>query len=485
VNDWDEVPPDAPETPVADPLRCPRGYDDIKQLARHFQCPITEILALSTHHDPFYAGQPGRRTKAGWFAQIWQQVALATAHLRRIHYRLVSLDPPILKPDGMPYANTERDWILLQEASKAARCLGLVPADAISDARNPDAWVPMGFYDHRARPQPEVTWDAPQLYWALPAMPSFSPRFWTPLPTPMLTGYDYNDAAQPFHIEIWIEKSTMNDILEPLAHELFFVLSPAVGFTSITRTLDVLKRIAEAGKPTRIFYISDYDPAGQHMAPSVARQLEFWLERYAPGAEVKLQRLVLTRDQVAHYTLPRIPIKDSDARKAHFEAQHGEGAVELDALEAVVPGELERIIREALAPYRDPDLAAAYGARDRQTRREVARAWHNHSATVRENLRTLQDDVTTVLEHFEAEYEDLRERQAQALAPYQDRLHDLAATARALVQTFDPSLPACPASGRTPPEEPHWLFDSQRDYLTQMAYYRMQGQAEAEENQDA
>jgi hypothetical protein len=247
---------DAPETTVADTLRCPRGYDDIKQLARHLQCPITEILALSTHHDPFYAGQPGRRAKAGWFAQIWQQVALATAHLRRIHYRLVSLDPPILKPDGMPYENTDRDWILLQDASKAARCLGLVPADAITDARNPDAWVPMGFYDHLFRSQPEVSWDALQPYWALPHLPSFTSHFWAPFPTPMVTGYDYNDAAQPFHVEVWVEKSTVNDILDPLARGLFFVLSPAVGFTSITRTIDILKRIAEAGKPTRIFYIT-------------------------------------------------------------------------------------------------------------------------------------------------------------------------------------------------------------------------------------
>jgi hypothetical protein len=485
VHNWYEVPANEPETPVADPLCYPRSYEDIKRLAKHLKRPVDTLLALAPENDPFYAGRPGRRTKADWFAQIWQHVALATAHLRRIHYRLVSLDPPILKPDGMPYENTERDWTLLLDASKAARCLGLVPADAITDARNPDAWVPMGFYDHRFRPQPEVTWDTLQPSWALPQMPSFSPHFWAPVPTPMVMGYDYNDAAQPFHLEVWVEKSTVNDILEPLARELFFVLSPAIGFTSITRTLDILKRIAEARKPTRILYVSDYDPGGQDMPPAVVRQLEFWRERYAPSADIKLDRLVLTRQQVAHYALPRIPIKDSDTRKGRFEAEHGEGAVELDALEAVVPGELERIIREALAPYRDPDLAAAYAARDRQTRREVARAWHNHSATVREDLRTLQDDVTTVLEHFEAEYEDLRERQAQALAPYQDRLHDLAATARALVQTFDPSLPACPASGRTPPEEPHWLFDSQRDYLTQMAYYRMQGQAEAEENQDA
>jgi hypothetical protein len=364
-------------------------------------------------------------------------------------------------------------------------CLGLVPADAITDARNPDAWVPLGFYDHRWRPQPEVTWDEPQRSWALPSLPRFDSHFWAPFPTPMVTGYDYNDAAQPFHIEIWIEKSTMNDILDPIARELFSVLSPAVGFTSITRTIDILKRIAEAREPTRIFYIADYDPAGQHMAPSVARQLEFWLERYAPGAEVKLQRLVLTREQVAHYTLPRIPIKDSDARKARFEAQHGAGAVELDALEAVVPGELERIIREALAPYRDPDLAAAYAARDRQTRRDVAQTWRTHSAAVREDLRRLQDDVALVLEQFEAEYEDLRERQAQALAPYQDRLADLAQAATTLVQTFDPPLPACPASALSPPEEADWLFDSQRDYLTQMAHYRKQDQAGEDEDLDA
>jgi hypothetical protein len=359
-----------------------------------------------------------------------------------------------------------------------------VPADAITDARNPDAWVPMGFYDHRFRPRPGLTWDGPQHYWDLPRMPRFDAHFWAPFPTPTVSGYDYNDAAQPFHIEIWIEKSTMNDILEPLARELSFVLSPAVGFASITRTIDIIKRIAEARKPTRIFCIADHDPGGQDMPPSVARQLEFWLERYAPGVEVKLERLALTRDQVAHYTLPRIPIKDSDLRKARFEEEHGEGAVELDALEAVVPGELERIVREAVAPYRDPDLADAYAARDRQTRQGVAQAWRTHSATVREDLRTLQAEVATVLEHFAGEYEDLRERQAQALAPYEDRLLDLAEAATALAQTFDPSLPACPASDLTAPDESHWLFDSQRDYLTQLAHYQRQNHAGAEDDQE-
>jgi hypothetical protein len=88
------------------------------------------------------------------------------------------------------------------------------------------------------------------------------------------------------------------------------------------------------GKPTRIFYSGDFDPAGDSMPVAVARQIEFWLQDYAPGADIKLTPLALTRDQVITYQLPRIPIKESDARKAGFEERYGAGAVELDALEA-------------------------------------------------------------------------------------------------------------------------------------------------------
>jgi hypothetical protein len=66
MRDWYDAPANEPEPPAADPLRYPRSYGDIKRLAKHLQRPITEILALSTRHDPFYAGQPGQRTKAVW-----------------------------------------------------------------------------------------------------------------------------------------------------------------------------------------------------------------------------------------------------------------------------------------------------------------------------------------------------------------------------------------------------------------------------------
>jgi hypothetical protein len=460
---------DSPEVSVSDPLFWPQGCNDIKRLAKHLRCSSTDILAMARKNDPFYAGQDANCKQAEWFARLWHEAAFTTAHLRRIHYRLVSMNPPTLTVDGMPYTNTKLDWEMLLNTSKAARYLGLVPADAIIDARNPDAIVPFSFYDHLTRLPPGVAWDAPQEAWTLPTMPRYDAEFWVPLPRPMVEGYDYSDSAQPVHVEIWIEKSTMDDILEPLAEELSCTLSVAAGYASITRTIDILKRIARAGKPTRILYIADLDPAGQHMAPSVARQLEFWRERFAPGAEVKLDRLILTREQVAYYNLP----------------SNDKGAVELDALEAIVPGELERIVREAVAPYRDPDLASAYAARDRQTRQEVDRAWRTHSTAVRETLNTLRTDVAMVLEEFEAEYEDLRERQAQALAPFRDRLRNLAEATTSAVETFNPDLPACPDPDLTLPEEADWLFDSGRTYLEQMAYYKRQGHLEGEPGHDA
>ena len=70
------------------------------------------------------------------------------------------------------------------------------------------------------------------------------------------------------------------------------------------------------------------------MPVAVAHQIEFWLQDYTPGADINLTPLALTRDQVITYQLPRIPIKESDARKAGFEERYGAGAVELDALEA-------------------------------------------------------------------------------------------------------------------------------------------------------
>jgi len=72
--------------------------------------------------------------------------------------------------------------------------------------------------------------------------------------------------------------------------------------------------------------------------------------------DIRLFPLVLTAGEVQAYRLPRLPIKESERRRSGFEQGYGEGATELDALEAISSGTLARIVVEAVERYYDPDL---------------------------------------------------------------------------------------------------------------------------------
>jgi hypothetical protein len=65
---------------------------------------------------------------------------------------------------------------------------------------------------------------------------------------------------------------------------------------------------------------------------------------------------LLSHDQCIEYALPRTPIKELDRRAARFEARFGEGATEPDALEALHPGEIRRILVREIERYYDGDL---------------------------------------------------------------------------------------------------------------------------------
>jgi hypothetical protein len=78
-----------------------RGYEAIKHLKQETGQNITDLLAMAPVNDPFYTGSPADLIKAQWFETLWQRFGFTRGvHLRRIHYRLVSVETPILKPDG-------------------------------------------------------------------------------------------------------------------------------------------------------------------------------------------------------------------------------------------------------------------------------------------------------------------------------------------------------------------------------------------------
>jgi hypothetical protein len=245
-----------------------------------------------------------------------------------------------------------------------------------------------------------------------------------------------------------------------------------IGFLSITRVVELLKRIAKIGKPTRIYYITDFDPAGDFMPQSVARMVEYYREKFAPDVEIKLEHILLTKEQCLHYKLPRIPIKDKDLRKAGFERRYGVGATELDALEALHPGEMERQIREAVEPYWDDNIKEYLQDTENDAQDAVEADWDEAVEPYRNDLERLQEEACRVAETYRDEADALQKKVDEAMAPILLQLNAVRHAITELARQFDPPLPSRPESDLEPPDEDDILFDSSRDYLDQLKTYK-------------
>jgi len=445
------------------------GYEKIKQLKKESGYNIPDLLALAPANDPFYAGSPSAREKAEWFANLWQEFGYSSGvHLRRFHYQLVSQEEPI-KHDGKPYKNTDKDWEYLLAASKYARHLGLVDPKAFTDRRNPDPhiFLPDNFY------QEEIAgWTYNFLNWCLPliAIELADDLDWE-LPFLSSVGYDYNENMQPYHMEIWAEKSTMDDVLIPLCRRYSVNLVTGIGFLSITSVISLLERISRYKKPCRIFYVSDFDPAGAVMPTAVGRQIEYYLEGQAAGANVKLNPIVLTKEQVTQYRLPRIPIKETDKRKNGFEERFGEGAVELDALEALHPNKLARIIKENIEQFRDGKLnKKIYEARE-EAEEELKSWWEARIEPYQEDLDNLKAKVEAITSIFQEQIDELKTKLEAELEPLKDDINSLRQAIQLEIDNMYPELPKLPEP-ETEPNDDGWLFDSNRNYSEQLDVYK-------------
>lgn len=403
--------------------------DDIKAMAKELGVPASVLTAQSPKNDAFYAGTPTQVKQAEWFGQLWFAAGYSTGvHLRRAHYWAVSkgFDLPWQIKQGKQqtaeYLNTVAAWKFLCQAAKMARYLGIVDISAIEDHKNPDPMVNMlGNWSYE--------WHGAGVHFE---DPKIDPDFQIIMP-------GYADLA-PYHLEIWCEKSTMNDILAPVARRHYANLCTFQGEASLTAIHDLARRIEKSDRPARIFYVSDYDPAGASMPLASARKLEWMLSHYDIEADVAVIHVALNGRQVREHQIPRTPLKDSETRADRFESVHGEGGAELDALEAIHPGLLRRILENAMAPYYDEELYwKIRNANDKA--RELAAA---HKAEVMAKYRERIEKTPWLKElHKELNNLELPEK---------------------LVE-WDPSDLVANEDGR------HLLFHSTRTYPIQMLYY--------------
>src|SRR5215217_5151327 len=183
-------------------------------LERGRKPPIKDLIVLAPQNDPFYAGTEGQQAMAEWFADIFGQST--GAHLRRIHYRLVAR-ADVVRADGVLYENDANSWAYLNSASRFARYLGLVDPEDIVDRRNPapNIYMAPGF---GLGPEWAYAMDTNRL----DRISTHLGKDFHPLVEveTEVDGYLYEEALQPYHVEVWAEKTTMNDILVPLCSSL-------------------------------------------------------------------------------------------------------------------------------------------------------------------------------------------------------------------------------------------------------------------------
>jgi hypothetical protein len=361
------------------------------------------------------------------------------AHLRRVHYRVISVRTPILMPSDAPFLNTERCWEFLADASLDARHLELVPNFTV-DRRNAPPTIHMV--------EGSSGWTAPHGGIQI-EMPTYD--------VPLLKLYE-PEIGQRYLIEIWCEKSTINDILEPLGERYGVNIVTGLGELSHTRCVELVQRALECGRPVRILYVSDFDPGGDSMPVAVARKIEHLLHIGGHDLDIQVRPIVLTHDQCVEYQLPRTPIKDTEKRAARFEERYGEGGTELDALEALHEGELAHILEREILRYYDPTLKRRTGVVAGQVERDLAIA----AAAVRR--RHAGDISALAAEH--KRITTLLKASQRKTAPIMRRIERALADAAPNLDDYDWPEP------RMGEEDSDPLFDSTRDYIEQINRYK-------------
>jgi hypothetical protein len=372
----------------------PKCHADLKELSVKHRRPLHSMYALASRTDPYMAGQPFRAELAHWFAGLYNQLAIRFGvHVRAIFYKLVSQPDAVIRVNGKPFENTLECFIELNAACRDARYLDLIPADVIVDRRNPPPTINL---DSRSDASAEIGTEPGDIerhefgiYYEAPTLS---------LPEIDLTSEPR--IGQRYHLEIWIEKSTANDILLPLGRYYGINIATFVGEVSSTACKNLVDRAIASGRPVRILYISDFDPGGRSMPVAAAVKIGFEAMKSGVDLDIRVEQVALTEEQCRKYELPRTPIKESEMRAAKFEARFGAGATELDALEAIHPGVLRQILVEHIDRYYDHGL---------------------------------DDDVEHAIEEFRANIEETRD---EVLEDHADELERLAAERKEIDRVF-------------------------------------------------
>jgi hypothetical protein len=354
---------------------------------------MKDLTVLAVQNDPFRIDTTAGRRDGEWLAMHVDRLipAYKKIHLRGLHYVLVTDEP--VKPNGEPYRNNDTDWRWLQEkAADAARWLKYIPFDRIIDKRN-DAPV-VRLAEHSGEPWP---WLSASVHVDLPGAADIEP----------MVGLGSFNGVQPYRIVMIGEKSSLDEVLGPIANFYGADLYLPTGEMSDTLIHNLASVGAEDGRPTVVLYFSDADPAGWQMPISVGQKLRALKVGFFPEFEFREYRVGLTPDQVREYGLPSTPLKETEKRANDWFRAFGLEQTEIDALASLQPDVLQQLAREAIRPFYDTSLARRVSAARSEWEREAQAVVNNNID--QERLGQLRDQFEARLAELRAEIDSIND----------------------------------------------------------------------------
>lgn len=468
---------------------------------------MKDFLVNAEEVDPFNAHR--YQKEAEWFKDQWLRFkpGAKTVHVRGLHYAISTLakTPDAVKlPNGTIYDNTDLRWQDLQRYGKYARYLELIDPGDFEDRRSRepaikefeqgyrDLWVTGSTYSAFE------DFDFPEFS----DFPSF-PAFPELAGLPGMPGYSFLlQGQQRYGLEVWIEKSTQEKVIQDVCKKHQVTSVTAQGEISISAMWEAVKRAEKRGNQTTtvILYISDFDPAGQSMPVAASRKLEFLRLLRQSKVNIRLYPIALTHEQCIKYQLPRTPLKKTDERRHQFEDRYGEGATELDALESLHPGVLAELLDESILKFRDNTINGRIWDRKKEIYKELRSLEHevhsmHNTDDIEKDYQEAADALAEITEEHEAyrtahdeyrfAYEALVEAYKENVmnkinkwySTYYEPLRDNFQSAmHDVVSDLQEKMPnvneyEVPEAAEVPLND-NCLYDSKRDYIPQLAIYK-------------
>src|SRR3712207_80521 len=138
----------------------------------------------------------------------------------------------------------------------------------------------------------------------------------------------------------------MQGVIAPVVlHEFGLELHVSKGQSSASYLYEAAEAIREDGRPTVVYILSDFDPAGFR----IAEKIETGLREHLPESqELTARRVAVSFEQVMEYGLVTREVKRTDTGAAEFIARYGDVSCELEAMPA---NTLRRLLTEELESH--------------------------------------------------------------------------------------------------------------------------------------